>query len=88
MKRLIVSTTKIEGEFNINVLGDVVRNFAEEDRENPHLPKRYLHIIDSTGNTIARGSAEKVEQSPQLKEHEHDRILKWDAYFNDVTLTI
>ena len=88
MKRMIVSNRRVEGTFNINVLGDVVRNFAQEDRENPHLSRRYLTILDVSGKTIVRGYAEDVEQSTEFKEHENDRILNWNAYFDDVTLTV
>ena len=88
MKRMIVSTTKVEAAYDASNLGDVVRGFAQEDRENPHLSRRYLTILNVSGKTIVRGYAEDVEQSTEFKEHENDRILNWDAYFNDVTLTV
>lgn len=88
MKRMIVSTTKVEAAYDASNLGDVVRGFAQEDRENPHLSQRYITILNRNGNSIVSGYAQDVEQSREFKQHQQDKIVNWEAYFNDVTLTI
>ena len=70
---------------NLNCLGRALENFYNEDEENPHLTKVNIIVIENE-KTIASGNASEIKEN--LKNKYDRKIIKWDAYFHNVTLTI
>lgn len=70
---------------DLDYLGGALENFYEGDIANPHLIERVITVKED-GKTIAHGTAAEIKDS--LKGKYDRKILKWDAYFQMVTLTI
>ena len=70
---------------SLNCLGGALENFYNDDEENPHLTKVSVTVIEN-GKTIASGNASEIKEN--LKNKYDRKIIKWDAYFHIVTLTI
>ena len=70
---------------SLDYLGGALENFYEGDKENPHLTERNITVKEN-GKIIATGTAAKIKDS--LKDKYDRKIIKWDAYFHMVTLTI
>lgn len=70
---------------SLDYLGGALENFYEGDKENPHLIERNITVKEN-GKIIAKGSAAEIKDS--LKDKYDRKIIKWDAYFHMVTLTI
>lgn len=66
-------------------LGGVLEYFAEDEKRNPHLSPARIEVIES-GKTIARGKATDIIND--LRDMYDRKILEWDAFFQNVTLTI
>jgi hypothetical protein len=69
----------------LDYLGGALENFYEGDKENPHLIERNITVKEN-GKIIAKGSAADIKD--RLKDKYDRKIIKWDAYFHMVTLTI
>lgn len=70
---------------SLDYLGGALENFYKEDRDNPHLIARNITVKED-GKILVRGTAAEIKDS--LKDKYDRKILKWDAYFHMVTLTI
>ena len=70
---------------SLDYLGGALENFYEGDKENPHLIERNITVKEN-GKIIATGTAAEIKDS--LKDKYDRKIIKWDAYFHMVTLTI
>ena len=70
---------------SLDYLGGALENFYEGDIENPHLIARDITVKED-GKILAHGTAAEIKDI--LKDKYDRKILKWDAYFQMVTLTI
>lgn len=70
---------------SLDCLGGVLNNFYKEEIENPQLKPAHITLYEN-GKIIADGKSSEIIED--LKDKFVRKILKWDAYFHNVTLTI
>lgn len=66
-------------------LGGVLANFANEDVRNPQLTPTQVTVYDKE-TLIFNGRAKDAKEA--LIDKSNREIVKWEAYFQMVTLTI
>lgn len=69
----------------LDYLGGALENFYDEEKENPQLMNCIITVKEN-GKIIAHGKAEEIKA--KLKDKYDRKILKWDAYFHIVDLSI
>lgn len=77
--------TTSRSNLSLIYLGGALNNFCQEEMENPQLAPVSITVYEN-GKIIANGSASEIKVF--LKDKFSRKIIKWDAYFNDVRLSI
>lgn len=66
-------------------LGGALNNFYQEEVEQPQVTPAYISLYEDD-KFIVRGKASEIMEG--LRDKFGRKILKWDAYFHNVTLKI
>lgn len=69
----------------LNYLGGTLEYFYNDEIRNPHLPAARITVREN-GETIAYGTAKEIKDI--LNNKYNRKIIKWDSYFDIVTLEI
>lgn len=70
---------------DLDYLGGALENFYKDGMTNSHLTPVIITVKED-GKIIAHGTAFEIKED--LKDKYSRKILKWDAYYHIVTLTI
>lgn len=70
---------------SLNYLGGALNNFYQEEIEQPQVTPVYISLYEDD-KFIVKGKASEIIEG--LKDKFGRKILKWDAYFHNVTLKI
>lgn len=70
---------------SLDYLGGVLNNFHEEEIEQSQVTPAYISLYEND-KLIAKGKASEIIE--ELRDKFGRKIIKWDAYFHNVTLKI